>query len=225
MRALVQIREKAKEMRRKGLSYRDILELLKVSKSSLSLWLRDLPLTPEERRSLRHRKDANISRGRIKAASALSRRRLEREKIVFEEAKINFKVYARDPLFPIGIALYWAEGGKRSNQFYFVNSDSEMISLMARWIQKYIEPDKSRWQVRLYTHRPFAHENQEQYWAILLGIEVENMKKTVYKPSGKLVKKRPNYLGCIRIDTGGKRALLKAKFWQKLLIEYCTKEK
>jgi orotate phosphoribosyltransferase-like protein len=49
MKKLVQEKEKAVELRRKGLSYKEILKQVPVAKSSLSLWLKDLPLTKDEK--------------------------------------------------------------------------------------------------------------------------------------------------------------------------------
>lgn len=217
---LVQKRQKAVELRKKGYSYRDILAELDVAKSSLSLWLKDLPLTEEEKVFLKKRRDVNISRGRIRSGAALRRRRLDREGIVLEEAKIEFKKYSEEPLFHIGIALYWAEGSKRNPSFGFTNSDNEMQKIMVRWIEKYLEVNRTSLQVRLYTHRPFAHEGHEKYWEQQLSINASQFRKTVYKPTGLLVKKRPSYKGCLRIITpAGRKNLLKMLFWQQMLID------
>jgi transposase len=39
------VKRKVVELRKQGKSYSDILKIIKVSKSSLSLWLKDVPLT------------------------------------------------------------------------------------------------------------------------------------------------------------------------------------
>ena len=51
-RAKDDLRETAVAMRKEGRSYRDIREVVGVSKSTLSLWLRDLPLTEDQRLAL-----------------------------------------------------------------------------------------------------------------------------------------------------------------------------
>ena len=53
MKELVHYKAKAVALRKKGLSYNDILKQVPVAKSSLSLWLKDLPLTKSEKKVLK----------------------------------------------------------------------------------------------------------------------------------------------------------------------------
>lgn len=217
----VREREKAIYLRKKGFSYKDILNEISVSKSTLSSWLKDLPLTNDEKSYLRKRTGSNISRGRIKAATALRSRRIEREKILLLESRKEFERFIKDPLFHVGIALYWAEGAKRStSSFGFSNSDTEMISLMLKWIEKFFDVPKEQIAATLYLHKPYAHENCEEFWSKNTDIPMKNFRKTVFKPTGLLVKKRPNYKGCLRIIVGKVKYFKKIIFWQKMLVEY-----
>ena len=220
MRALVQEKEKAILLRRKGYSYKEILAEIPVAKSSLSLWLADLPLTKDEKQVLKDRKDANITHGRIKAASELRKRRLDRESVWLREAQQTFKEKRHDPLFNIGIALYWAEGSKRVNQWGFTNSDEEMILVMMRWLHRYCNIASQNLFFRLYLHKPYADEDCEGWWKTKLKVQHSQLLKTVYKPTGLGVKKRPTYKGCMRIEVRKSKGLLcKMKFWQKMLVE------
>ena len=81
------VREKKEAifLRKKGYTYNEILQKVSVSKSSLSEWLKDLPLTKDEKSMLRTRKDSNISKGRIRAATAHHLNRLRRDKVLFQE--------------------------------------------------------------------------------------------------------------------------------------------
>jgi hypothetical protein len=221
MRAKVREKELAIELRKKGLSYRDILEQVPVAKSSLSLWLKDLPLTEEEKRYLKKRKSLNISRGRINAAVANRRNRLKREQIFLQEAKTEFITLSPDPFFHIGVALYWAEGVKRNNFFAFTNSDIDMIKLFVRWIERFVGVSREDLHLQLYIHKPYAHENCEEYWSLELGIPMNAFRKTVFKPHVSLVKKRPNYKGCLRVSVPKSSGLLfKMKVWQNMLSRY-----
>lgn len=225
MKALVQEKEQAIKLRKQGMSYRDILARLPVAKSSLSKWLVDLPLTPLEKQSLRHCRDKNISKGRIRAASALRERRLDREKIIFHQAKKEFAVFVRDPFFQVGMALYWAEGSKRTDSWTFTNSDADMVVLMMSWLKKFFSVETKEVRVRLQIHKPFAHEDQEEYWSQQLGVPLARFHRTTYKQQGLLVKKRPNYKGCMRIHLSGVAYLKKMLFWQQMLVEYYRKKR
>jgi len=218
MKALVQEKERAIVLRKSGRSYTDILKELSVAKSTLSMWLKDLPLTKQEKRSLKSRRDSNISRGRIKAATALHLRRLGRDRELFQISKREFEQRVDDPFFHTGIALYWAEGSKRNSRFGFTNSDPQMMRVMVNWIKTYFAIPPEYMHARLYLHKPYAHERCEEYWSKITGIPLERFARTIYKPTGLLVKKRPNYMGCLRIELSRTTHLRKMLFWQELLF-------
>src|SRR5439155_8472889 len=69
------IRAVAEAMRRQGHSYSEIRQVVGVSTSSLSLWLRDIPLTEEHRIAIEQRKVA----GRARTTETLRGRRMARE--------------------------------------------------------------------------------------------------------------------------------------------------
>lgn len=226
MKALVQEKETAILLRKKGYSYKEILKQVPVAKSSLSLWLKDLPLTKSEKLCLKHRLDVNISRGRIKAGSELRKRRLDREAVWFVEAKEQFERVRKDTLFHIGVALYWAEGSKRSGQWQFTNSDAEMVQIMLKWIEIYFGLHRSNLRYRLYSHKPYAQERCEVWWADDLGLEHEQLTKVTYKPTNLGVKKRPNYYkGCLRIEIPKSKGMLcKMKFWTNMIVEHYSQQ-
>ncbi|HEY4508656.1 MAG TPA: hypothetical protein VJC13_00010 [Candidatus Paceibacterota bacterium] len=219
MKTKVLEKEKAIELRKMGNSYKDILSQVFVSKSTISSWLKDLSITSEEKKLLKERIDTNISRGRIKSATAIRRNRLDREKKLFIQAKSEFEVFKNDPMFFVGVGLYWAEGSKRSSTFHFMNSDPEMVVFMISWCRKFLLKEVNNISLRLYTHRLFESENLEEYWSKTTGISLSKFKKTVYKPSGLGYKKRPMYKGCMRIEISkGMHLLRKMQFWQQLLV-------
>jgi len=225
MKALVHEKERAIELRKKGYSYNEILKEVKVAKSSLSLWLKDSPLTADEKISLKKRKLGNITRGRIRAGATHRKNRLIRERGYYDEAKALFNKHGNKPLFHIGITLYWAEGAKRNNQFLFINSDPEMILCMVEWLESFLGYSRMELRYRLYIHKPYAHENLENFWMKLLQVTDEQFTKTIYKPTSLGIKKRPNYKGCLRIEVRKSRDLLcKMKFWQSMQVEYSRKQ-
>lgn len=226
MQALVREKEKAIALRKKGLSYKDILTQVPVAKSSLSLWLKDLPLTKSEKVILKKRLDSNISMGRIRAGAVLHQNKLDRDQVLLEEAKVTFEKYKHDALFNIGVALYWAEGAKRNKQFLFMNSDEAMIKTMLIWIETYTEYTRDQIGFRLFIHHPFLRDNWELWWQKYLGVTEKQFKKTILKPTNLGVKKRPNYKGCLRVEVPKSSQLLtKIKFWMNMQqqIEYHTK--
>ncbi len=221
MKALVHEMEKAISLRKKGLTYNEILKQVPVAKSSLSLWLKDLPLTKAEKHLLKKRKDSNISLGRIRSASANRQNKINKDKLLLEVARVEFDKYKVDPLFHAGVALYWAEGAKRNNMFHFMNSDSKMIVVIIRWLELFTEYKREDLGYRLYIHQPFIRDNWEVWWQKQLQVSPAQFKKTIIKPSGLGIKKRPNYKGCIRLEVPRSVGLLtKMKYWIRMLVEY-----
>lgn len=224
MKALVQEKERAIALRKKGYSYKEIMKEVKVAKSSISLWLKDLPLTDDEKQYLRKRLDSNISRGRIKAATANHEHKLHRDKQIIMDAQEEFKKFVHDPLFHAGISLYWAEGSKRSNVFLFVNSDVDMVNVMLVWLEKFTQYKREELGYRLFVHKPYVHKEYEKVWAKNLEVPLTRFKKTVIKPTNFSYKKRPGYEGCLRLEVPRSTfLLLKVLGWTKALIEYHVK--
>ena len=129
--------------------------------------------------------------------------------------------------------MYWAEGYKKpmmrkgrvitSHYIGFTNSDPQMMIVMIKWIEKFLGIHPEAIRARLYTHKPFAYENAENYWSVKTRIPLGNFGKTIYKPTGLLVKKRPEYKGCLRIELN-RTSYLFVMFWQQMLIERYGKE-
>lgn len=219
MRPLVLQKAMVIRLRKAGYTYREIIEKVPVSKSSISLWLQDMPLSEAEKSILKHRRDAGISRGRIRAAASLHRLREERDSVLREDARGEYLRYREDHLFYTGISLYWAEGSKRNSSFSFVNSDADMIQLMLAWMNIFLGLRKEDIKARLYIHKPYANEDCEGYWSQETGIPRQNFGTTIYKPTGLLIKKRPGYRGCLRIEAGGVVALRKYLYWQEMMLK------
>ena len=136
MKARLEDKKLAIELRKNGLSYKEIQERIPISKSLLSSWFKYLDLTLEEENLLKSRIVERRDKGRIKSTISNRNRRIGREVVAFEEARILFNNYKDQSVFLTGTALYWAEGSKRTGEFQFVNSDPDMIVFMSKWIQK-----------------------------------------------------------------------------------------
>lgn len=225
MKKLVHEKKKAIELRKRGLSYNEILRQVPVAKSSLSLWLKDLPLTQAEKEVLRKRKDSNISTGRIRAASELRKRRLEREKVWMEEAKSIFDRYASDPQFHAGIVMYWAEGSKTDKRWSIINTDADVIDLMVKWLRTYLNVPGDDIQYRLFIHRPYADLRCEDWWRKRLGVSQERFQKTVYKETQHKTKKKAGHHGCLRIEVSKSTKIFwMMKVFRNLAVEYYRKQ-
>ncbi|MFI2204457.1 helix-turn-helix domain-containing protein [Streptomyces sp. NPDC020192] len=194
------LRAKARELRLQGWTYDQIEAELGCSRSSVSLWVRDLPrpeprYTPEEQRTL-------MQEGLAK------RRATEREKR--EQTKVaaqreNSELTDRD-LFMVGVALYWAEGSKskpydRRERAIFVNSDPGVIKTYLAWLDL-LEVDRERLTFRLLIHESADVEAAHRFWAAVADIDTSVFAKpTLKKHNPKTVRKNAgdDYHGCLVI--------------------------
>ncbi|WP_455351302.1 hypothetical protein [Streptomyces sp. SYSU K217416] len=194
------LRERARELRTQGLTYDQIQVELGCSKSSISLWVRDLP-KPERRRT-REEASAIAKRG---WEVTLQRRDLERRRTKQEAAAEIGPVTERE-LFLIGIGLYWAEGSKAKphrpqERVTFVNSDPHMIKVFLAWLHLLgVDADHLRFHVHI--HESSDVPAAEQFWSDLVGTNVGAFGKTTIKRHNPRTNRKNTgdaYRGCLAV--------------------------
>ena len=189
------LKREAIKLRKQGLSYNEIKKEMPVAKSTLSLWLKNVPLMPEQRKHLYTKRILNLVRG---PQSQRERRIREITKIVNEAEKevqlpLSYETYQL-----LGAALYWAEGSKTVH-FAVTNSDPHFILFMVQWFERVFEiaPEALKAKLNIY---PQQNELKiRQFWSQLTSIPLENFEKSFIKPPNKGYKKNNLYYGTIRI--------------------------
>jgi transcriptional regulator with XRE-family HTH domain len=155
-------RELARQLRREeGVSIKDIARRVGVSVSSVSLWVRDIELTPAQHAALAAR---NVAYNRQMSGTwkQAAKRRAERTSF---QARGRELARLRDPLFVAGCMLYWAEGGKHRNCLKFTNSDPEMVRFFVRFIRRFdIEDEAIRLTCNLFADHVQRQRGIEQFW-------------------------------------------------------------
>lgn len=207
----VQTKIQAIALRMEGHSYKEIMEQLPVSKSTLSGWLKYVKLTEEQQKNLEKKIASRSNMGRAKGYASNRNKRIGREQLAYKDAQAIYGTYKTDPLFICGVSLFWAEGGKRTSAFQFMNSDHRMISFMIYWVKKYLSVRHEDISIRLSTHADFINEKYEVFWSDTTGVPLSQFKKTTYKPNMKhgVFKKNPDYKGCARLEVKGGMHLLR----------------
>ncbi|WP_369368973.1 hypothetical protein AB5L52_26245 [Streptomyces sp. CG4] len=194
------LRAKARELRLQGWTYDQIEAELGCSRSSVSLWVRDLPrpeprYTPEEQRALMRE---GLTRRR-----ATEREKLEMTKVA--ALRETGELTDRE-LFMVGVALYWAEGSKskpydRRERAIFVNSDPGVIKTYLAWLDL-LEVDRERLNFRLLIHESADVDAAHRFWAAVADVDTSVFAKpTLKKHNPKTVRKNTgdDYHGCLVI--------------------------
>ncbi|MDX3226041.1 hypothetical protein [Streptomyces sp. ME19-01-6] len=193
------LRAKAREMRLRGMTYDQIQVELGCSKSSISLWVRDLP-KPERPPRTREEASKIAKRG---WEATMRRREIERQQTKFAAAQEIGEMTDRE-LFLVGVGLYWSEGTKckahrLEERVTFINSDADMIRLYVAWL-RLLKVEPERLQYRVMIHESADAADAEHYWADVVGVQVTDLERTsLKKHNPKTARKNVGeaYHGCL----------------------------
>lgn len=198
-------KEKAIALRRKGLSYREILVNIPVAKSTLSLWLREVGLSKKQKQRLSQKKLEAALRGAQKRKD----QRIQAVKEIQKEAISDIGEISKRELWFVGVALYWAEGSKEKESnpgsgLRFTNSDPRMIRLFIRWLRHCcgVIDDDIAFEVFIHENRRGRIERVVGYWAKVTGYPPRCFSHIYFKKN-KIKTNRKNtgdeYYGVLRV--------------------------
>jgi transposase-like protein len=159
---------RASEMRQQGLAITEIAKKLGVSKGSVSVWVRDVPLTKEQRQALKEHMWAGLAAGRQKARLVNQQRQAEHMANLKRRAYEIAKVHWNEPLFIAGVMLYQGEG-RRSGNTEIVNSDPRFLRLFKRWVDTYTPGHEFTLRIRLFDDND--EEESLEYWTSQVPVE------------------------------------------------------
>lgn len=218
MRSKLADRTKAEKLRREGLSYSEIRKYIPVAKSSLSLWLRNLDLTAEQKKRLELRNTIGQKAG----AKARHKQKVDKLRILKAEIKREIPRLINDPFFVMGLSLYWAEGSKQkashpAQQVSIANTDPRMLLIMREWFKKYFKSTNQDFGYRLHIHESANVGSALQEWADILNIKKEQFSISLkrHKVTTRHVSKK--YIGLVHIK-------IYKSTWHNRRIELWTQE-
>ncbi len=222
-RAKDELRARARELRLEGRTYDEIEEQLGVSRSSVSLWVRDLPKPPP--RFTRAELAKRASEERWEPLRRL--REAERQATKAAAAGSVGDVSDRD-LFVMGVALYWAEGTKdkkyaRRESVAVINSDPGLIMVYLAWL-RLLGVDRARLRFRVHIHESADVDQAQRFWADLVGVDVAELRRpTLKRHSPKTVRKNvgEDYRGCLVVNVLRSADLYRRidGWWTGLVVE------
>ena len=158
---------------------REIKELLKVGKGTLSVWLEDMPLTPAQMRKVRDFNPHRIERFR----ETMSKKRDARLKIAYERARKDIGKLSRRELFIAGLYLYWGEGNKSGKANIGIsNTDPAVILAFLDWA-KVMGMPRERLYVRLHLYVDMDIEKETLFWSEIIQLPLRQFRKPYIKTS------------------------------------------
>jgi transcriptional regulator with XRE-family HTH domain len=209
-------RLKARELRKKGVSVKDIAEKLKVSKSTASIWSRDIILTIEQLEKLRRASLKGAEKGRLKSALLQKKKWQDNMDFHFESGKKILGKLSNRELLIAGLALYWGEGSKKSRTIELCNSDPAAIQFFIAWLKKFFLIKNE--DLRGYIGINAIHKSREaivkEFWSKITGIPLAQFTKISYKKTKnkKVYENYDSHYGTIAI-----RVLQPSRFYGKII--------
>lgn len=172
------LREVSVELRKNGLSYSEIKQQLGVAKSTLSVWLKDKPLSLEQKLRLNSKRLIATENYRDTMAK---KRQLEYMQILKEVNKDILPLSHRE-LKIGGLFLYWGEGGKTNKcQVSISNSDPRVLVFAKRWLTVVYGVLDQKMRVRLTLYSDMNVGEEVAFWMKKLDLPVEQFRKVRVK--------------------------------------------
>ena len=200
-RAKDDLHARARELREQGLDYDDIAAALSVSKSSVSLWVRDIPRP--ERLSYEECRKRSAEGSRLYWEAERPAREAERE-AVRAAAAGQIGALSKREILIAGAIAYWCEGAKSkphrlSERVVFINSDPGLVRFFLGFLgEAGVEPAQLRF--RLNIHETADVTGAEQFWREVTGAEPAQFQPvTLKRHNPRTVRKNvgAGYHGCV----------------------------
>ena len=158
-RGKVEEQERARVLRARNMTLQDIATELGVAKSSVSLWVRDVPFTPSKRRTGPQRRPHPFHEAKLAQIMECDAEGIARIGMLDEPA-----------FLAAGVALYAGEGSKRDGAVKFANTDQRMISFFCAWLRRFFTVDEARLRAQVYLHQGLDLDAAESHWSGVTGI-------------------------------------------------------
>ena len=198
------VRAKARGLREQGLDYEEIAAALRVSKGSVSLWVRDMPRPPHL--SYEESRKRSAEGVRRYWATEGPRREAAREAAIAAAARDIGDLSDRELLIAGAIAC-WCEGTKgrprrRSDRVVFINSDPRLIRFFLRFLEA-AGVERDRLTYRVYIHESADIPGAERFWLEIADADPMQFRRSIAKRRNpKTARKNvgEDYHGCLVVD-------------------------
>lgn len=202
-------KQRALAMRKKGMSYSQIKEKMKISKSTLSVWLKDSPLSEERIKELRDNSPIRIEKFR----NTMQAKKETRLREVYQKVANDICDLSERDLFLAGLFLYWGEGTKTQNSLVaLTNTNPAMVKFFINWLKLFGVKSKDL-KIKLHLYSDMKIKESLDFWSKELNIPISQF----YKP---YIKK--NATGSISYKNGFGKGTCSVIFGSRDLWEYVT---
>jgi len=188
---------KAKELRGKGYSLNEISRMLSISKSTASLWLKNIHLSSEARKRI----NARFTAGQLASQASKRKQTLlkENEAVKLAENILSNFNSSNEINKVLCAMIYYCEGNKIvKDGMRFINSDPLLIATFLRLFRSSFEIEENRLRGCIHLHHYHDKDVQLKFWSKIARIPKHQFIKPYIKQNSGLYKKE-GYQGCVSI--------------------------
>jgi len=163
----------------------DIATALAVSKSSVSLWVRDVEFTPSPRRTGAQRRPHPAHEAKLRQIEELNAEGVARIGVLSDEA-----------FLVAGVALYAGEGAKRDHEVKFANTDPRMVRFFCARLRRFFEIDEARLRLCVYLHQGLDLDAAQVFRSGVTGIPVGQFRSPYRAVPDPTIRRTKHVHGC-----------------------------
>ena len=158
-------RQQARQLRSQGLSVRDIAQQLRVSRGSVSLWVRDIELTTDQIEALNQNLQRNRERfAYLSRCGGANRNKANAQLRKQGYQRAGYELAVADEVFRRICCLYWCEGSKTQSFFHICNCDAQLLRCVLKWLKRSRFGQKVKFRVHYYAENGLSEEVIRDWW-------------------------------------------------------------
>jgi hypothetical protein len=196
-------KEKALALRKIGKGIGEISKELRVSKSTVSYWCRDIKLSIANLNALKKRASAAVYRGSLIAAEKKRTDRKKRASMLKAVGKHDVGSLSRRDRFVLGLALYWGEGFKKGNEEVGIsNSDPAVITAFIYWVVSHYRVKRVDLIARVTINILYKDQERriKKYWTETTSIPLDQFTRSSFiSIRSAPLRKAEQYMGTLRV--------------------------
>lgn len=175
-----ELKGKAQFLRKQGLSIGKVEKRLKIPRSTLSGWFKNINLNKKQKEKILKNWKKDLVKARKKAVvwhNKQKQKRLDEAEISAKETltKINISNQA---FFELALAfLYFGEGSKKNTETAIGSSDAKILKFFLAGLKKIYHLDISKIKCELHLRADQDSNKARHYWAKALNLPVDNFKQ------------------------------------------------
>lgn len=214
-------RNRARQLRQKGFSIKQIAKTLNVSKGSVSAWVRDIQLSKDALANIEKRSHVGRERARESRLANI----LNKKNFLYENCKIEILPLSYRDLWIAGLMLYAGEGRKvwdvSSQPIELTSSDPYIHRIFINFLTKICNIPCDKIKIRLFLYPDINLEEAKNFWSKELNIPLKQFQKPFIKQSySNPIRIRRSRYGTAHIVLNNAELYRKILGWLKAIYSY-----